>query len=103
MKIVLDTVFLTRYRARHISILVVTYPKKYSPTRAVKPEEAMKFAASLFVILALSAPSSSAAPVCVFGTVPCFLACGSPPRLTDANQAALWLRSTEYGSLNWLD
>jgi hypothetical protein len=63
----------------------------------------MKFAASLLVILALSAPSSSAAPVCVLGTVPCFLACGSPPRLTDANQAALWLRSTEYGSLNWLD
>ncbi len=63
----------------------------------------MKFVASLLVILVLSALSTSAAPVCGFGTAPCFVACGSPPRLTDANQAALWLRSTEYGSLNWLD
>ncbi len=63
----------------------------------------MKLAAPLLVAFALFAPSSTAAPVCVFGTIPCFLACGNPPKLTDANEAALWLRPAEYGSLNWLD
>jgi hypothetical protein len=64
----------------------------------------MKLIGTAFLIaFTLSAPSSAAAPVCVFGTVPCFLACGSPPRLKDANQAAFWLRQAGYEKLTRID
>jgi hypothetical protein len=64
----------------------------------------MKFAAGAFLnVFALCAPSSSAAPVCVFGMVPCLVACGGPPQLTDAHQAIPWLRQTEYQKLTRFD
>jgi len=44
-----------------------------------------------------------AAPVCWFGMAPCFVACGNPPSLSDADQAALWLRPGEYERINWFD
>jgi hypothetical protein len=44
-----------------------------------------------------------AAPVCWFGMVPCFLACGNPPPLTNADQAALRLRPVGYERITWLD
>jgi|SRR5580700_1111181 hypothetical protein len=59
---------------------------------------------AFLLIFALGAPpASNAAPVCVLGMVPCFLACGSPPRLKDTNEAALWLRQTEYEGLSRFD
>jgi hypothetical protein len=58
---------------------------------------------TLGAIFALYTPSSGAAPVCIFGTVPCFLACSNPPRLTDADQAVHQLRKTQYETLNWVD
>lgn len=58
---------------------------------------------TLGAIFALYTPSSGAAPVCMFGTVPCFLACSNPPRLTDADQAVHQLRKTQYEKLNWVD
>jgi hypothetical protein len=58
---------------------------------------------AVLIAFALSVPSSGAAPVCVFGTVPCFLACGGPPQLKDADQAALWLREIEYERISQLD
>jgi|SRR5579863_5731346 len=58
---------------------------------------------AVLIAFALCVPSSSAAPVCVFGMVPCFLACDNPPRLADADQAALWLRPGEYEKINWFD
>jgi hypothetical protein len=64
----------------------------------------MKLAATTFLtVFALCVPSSSAAPVCVFGMVPCFVFCGGPPQLKDADEAALRLRKTEYEKLNRFD
>ena len=54
----------------------------------------------LFIVL--SEPAN-AAPACWFGTVPCFLACGNPPPLADADRAALWLRGVQYRRIDWLD
>lgn len=55
------------------------------------------------VAIAAYPPSSSAAPVCVFGTIPCFVLCGSPPRITATDQAVLWLRENRYETLTWVD
>lgn len=52
------------------------------------------------VALTSCVPSSGAAPVCRLGTVPCFVLCGHPPHLTDAQQAASKLRSSEYEKLS---
>jgi hypothetical protein len=57
----------------------------------------------LFISVALCAPSSSAAPVCVFGTVPCFLFCGGPPHLKDATEATKELRQAKYDKLSRFD
>jgi hypothetical protein len=57
----------------------------------------------LFVIVAFCAPSSGAAPVCVFGTVPCFLFCGGPPQLMNAAQAANRLQQAKYDKLSRFD
>jgi hypothetical protein len=63
----------------------------------------MRFFGLAVVAFVLSAPSSGAAPVCWFGSAPCFFACGDPPRLTDGDHAALQLRASEYGKISWLD
>lgn len=47
--------------------------------------------------------STRAAPVWRFGTVSCFVACGNPPILSNADQAPLPLRSTPYAGMKWLD
>lgn len=57
----------------------------------------------LAAAVVFSTEPTHAAPVCWFRTVPCFLACGNPPPLTDADQAALWLRPGEYEKISWLD
>jgi hypothetical protein len=63
----------------------------------------MKCVASVVLVgFALWGRAISAAPVCVLGMVPCFLFCGSPPYLADADQAALWLRPAQYESVNRL-
>jgi hypothetical protein len=48
-------------------------------------------------------PSCPAAPVCAFTTIPCFIACGNPPKVSRKIDAALFLRSERYGKLNWID
>ncbi|HEY0702117.1 MAG TPA: hypothetical protein VGD60_05060 [Candidatus Acidoferrales bacterium] len=55
------------------------------------------------VVVVVSPSIARAAPVCWFGTKPCFVACSSPPTLTDAEQAVPKLRAEEYGKINWFD
>src|ERR1700688_1898250 len=63
----------------------------------------MRLMGIFLVALALFPLTCSAAPVCFFGMVPCFLACGSPPTLADVKQAASRLRTEEYKKLHWVD
>jgi hypothetical protein len=55
------------------------------------------------IVFALWVPSSGAAPVCALGMVPCFVFCGGPPQLKDANQAVPRLQKVEYEKLSRLD
>jgi hypothetical protein len=55
------------------------------------------------LVLTVCVFPSSAAPVCMFGTVPCFLACGSPPSVARPEEAASYLRDVQYKKLNWID
>lgn len=57
----------------------------------------------LAAALAFFPRPAQAAPVCWLGTVPCFLACGNPPALTNADQAGSRLRTDEYEKISRLD
>jgi hypothetical protein len=60
-------------------------------------------AAVLAIVCCCWIPASYAAPVCVFGTVPCFLACGHPPQPSNPGEAASYLKVAEYEPITRLD
>lgn len=64
----------------------------------------LRFSAVLLVAAFFVSPQlTRAAPVCWFKMVPCFIACGNPPPLADADQAALWLRPGQYERISRFD
>jgi hypothetical protein len=55
------------------------------------------------LLLVLCVYPSGAAPVCIIGMVPCFLACGNPPSIVRPEEATSYLRDVQYEKLNWVD
>lgn len=60
-------------------------------------------AASVCAFLAFSAQAADAAPVCIFGTVPCFVACSNPPRIHSDTEAEANLRLRPFDGLTRFD
>jgi hypothetical protein len=92
------------YNSYHIYLLLLHSSIYWCiHARIIKSSNVKCVALLLAGAFVFSPRPTHAAPVCWLGSVPCFLACGNPPSLTDADQAALWLRPGEYQEVNWFD
>lgn len=60
-------------------------------------------AGSLTVGFSFCPAALQAAPVCALGTIPCFVFCGHPPRISTSDQAIRELRNSNYDALTRFD